>query len=128
MSIITSCLRHEWLPSHPLPFPLEKVQIFTFLNPIKNVRKQKRSALCHTARHQQSSSILCCCDLHCSKILIVLQTAFAASCAGNMEMKKNFKKKKKKEHTSAQQNLPFITLSVMTNTSSSESTTVCPSA
>lgn len=62
--------------------PLRKSSNIYIFNPIKNEKERKKRIECtlpHSKHYQQSSSVLCSCDLHPSKIFIFLQAAFAAS-------------------------------------------------
>lgn len=65
-------------PNSPSHRKSSNIYIF---NPLKNVKKKKnhQSALCHAAKYQQSSSVLRCCDLHRSEVLVLFQAPFSAS-------------------------------------------------
>lgn len=66
-------------PTSPSHRKSSNIYIF---NPIKNVKKEKnnnQSALRHAAKYQQSSSVLRCCDLHRSEVLVLFQAPFSAS-------------------------------------------------
>lgn len=86
----------EWSCSNPSPPSHRKSSNIYIFNPIKNVKKKEKkkennqSALRHAAKYQQSSSVLHCCDLHRSEVLVLFQAPFSASWkSGNKRRRKS---------------------------------------
>lgn len=84
----------------PPPSHRKSSNIYIF-NPIKNVKRKDQSALRHAAKYQQSSSVVCHCDLHGSEVLILLQAPFTTSWNGRNKEKasKQFKQSVITNHT-----------------------------